>query len=215
MSLPALGHSLQLPNNELVEEVDDFKYLGSMMNSCQSDLKIRRGLAWTSFWQMKSIWHSKTLPVKLKLRIFQSTCLSIFLYGCEAWPITSAMASLINSYATSCYRFILNIKRLGKISNTVILSTVGKDNLMQTVIQRQLRWLGHTLRLPNSSVVNQYALYQPLHGKRKRGRPRLHYKGYIEKLTHLTAHELRETAADRDVWRRLVDDCSIDGAAGR
>ena len=28
MSLPAPGHSLQLPNNEMVEEVDDFKYLG-------------------------------------------------------------------------------------------------------------------------------------------------------------------------------------------
>ena len=163
---------------------------------------------------MISVLNSKTLPVKWKLRIFQSICVPIFLYGCEAWPITIAMTSLINSYATSCYRFILNIKRLDKIPNTVILSTVGKDNLMQTVIQRQLRWLGHTLRLPSSSLVNQYALYQPLHGKRERGRPRLHYKGYIEKLTHLAAHELRETATDRDVWRRLVDDCSIDGAAG-
>ena len=42
MSLPALGHDFQLPNNETVQEVEDFKYLGPMMNSCQSDLKTRR-----------------------------------------------------------------------------------------------------------------------------------------------------------------------------
>jgi len=78
VSVPGLG-SLQ--------QVDDFKYLGSMMGSSQADIAIRRGQAWEAFWNMKAIWRSTELPLHLKVCIFHSTCLSILLFGSEAWSV--------------------------------------------------------------------------------------------------------------------------------
>ena len=45
------GHDIKYVNN--------FKYLGSMMLSSESDFLVRRGQAWSAFDKMKTIWRSK------------------------------------------------------------------------------------------------------------------------------------------------------------
>ena len=39
-----------------IKHVSDFRYLGSMMKSSDSDLKRRRALAWTAFWNLEHLW---------------------------------------------------------------------------------------------------------------------------------------------------------------
>jgi hypothetical protein len=211
MATPALQNDIVLPNNT-IQQVDDFKYLGSMMSSSLADLNTRRGQAWGAFWNMKTLWHSFEIPLSLKIRIFQATCLSILLYGSEAWSITKAMSSRLDSFATSCYRYMLNIKRTDHICNEVILEKVGQPSLSTIVKQRQLRWLGHTLRSDLDGISRRYALYWPPHGKRKRGRPRLLYHKYIEQLTGKTnIEEITNLAQDRVGWRGLAVDCTAAG----
>ena len=41
--------------SDYVEQVRDFKYLGSMMASSETDLKNRKGQAWGSFWKLNNI----------------------------------------------------------------------------------------------------------------------------------------------------------------
>ena len=48
-------------DGHVIEYVSDFKYLGSMMLSSESDFIVRRGQAWTAFEKMKSIWPSEVL----------------------------------------------------------------------------------------------------------------------------------------------------------
>ena len=60
--------------DQQIEPVDDFRYLGSMIASPVKDLKRRRGLAWTVFWRLESVWRSPTLSLPTKLRLFD-TCL--------------------------------------------------------------------------------------------------------------------------------------------
>jgi hypothetical protein len=52
-----------------IQNVTNFKYLGSMMRSSESDFQTRRGQAWNAFGKMKSIWRSKVVPIKLKINI--------------------------------------------------------------------------------------------------------------------------------------------------
>jgi len=59
----------------------------------------------------------------------------------------------------------------------------------------------HTLHMP------VYALYQPTHGTTNRGRPRLNYMEYIERLTGMKTNELVEVSQDREAWRELVVAC--------
>ena len=179
-----------------------------MMSSSDNDLKVRRGQAWSAFWEMKDVWRSDDIPIDLKVRIFHSTCLSILLYGSEAWVLTKTMTQRINSFATSCYRYMLNIKRLDKIRNEHILQIVNQPPLSVTVKERQLRRLGHTLRADRETLQHKFAIYFPLHGKRKPGKPRTQYHQYIKKITGLESDELALAASDRDRWRSLVVDWS-------
>jgi hypothetical protein len=45
-------------NGQDIEWVDNFKYLGSMMLSSATDIKVRKGQEWKAFWKMKNIWKS-------------------------------------------------------------------------------------------------------------------------------------------------------------
>ena len=79
--------SLEL-GNQKINWVENFKYLGSMVKSSETDISARKAQAWEAFWKMKDIFRSKNLPIKLKKNILQAACLSILLYGCESWIIT-------------------------------------------------------------------------------------------------------------------------------
>jgi len=57
---------------------------------------------------------------------------------------------------------------------------------------------------PHSST---YALYQPTNGTTRRGRPRLNYVDYIERLTGMKTNELVEVSIDCESWRELVVAC--------
>jgi hypothetical protein len=206
------NRSIQL-NGQDIEWVDNFKYLGSMMLSSTTDIKVRKGQAWKAFWKMKNIWKSTTIPIHLKINIFKASCLSILLYGCESWIITNKLETTLNSFATSCYRIMLHIKRLDKISNNTIYEKAKQEPLVQAVQRRQLRFIGHCLRRNPNEFINTYALYTPKsgHGKRKRGRPRLNYPDYVARLINNdeppTIDEIRKTAADRKGWHKIVVAC--------
>ncbi len=87
-----MTHDNCLPlNGESIEIVDDFKYLGSMISSSEKDFKNRIGQAWGAFWKLEKIWKSKTISTRMKINIFQTSCISILLYGCEAWILTEQL----------------------------------------------------------------------------------------------------------------------------
>jgi hypothetical protein len=104
-------------NGQSIEWVENFKYLGSMMLSSTTDIKVRKGQAWKVFWKMKNICKLTTILIHLKINIFKASCLSILLYGWENWIITNKLESTLNSFATSCFRIMLGIKRLDTIQN--------------------------------------------------------------------------------------------------
>ncbi|RXN37862.1 endonuclease-reverse transcriptase [Labeo rohita] len=173
--------------NQKIEWVNNFKYLGSMVKSSETDISVRKALAWAAFWKMKDIFRSNTLPIRLKTNIFQAACLSILLYGCESWILTEKLKQCLNSFATNCYRVMLNIKRLDRVSNVGIYQKIGIDPLDLQIQRRQLRYVGHCLRKQEHELINKYILYQPIerHGCRKRGRPKLLYPQYIGTLINI------------------------------
>ena len=88
------------------------------------------------------------------------------------------MGAKLNAFAISCYMIILNIKRPDKVSNAAttpppptrrINDLTGTIPLLSTVISRQLKLLGHILRMENDETANIYALFEPLTGEYPRG----------------------------------------------
>jgi ribosomal 50S subunit-associated protein YjgA (DUF615 family) len=54
--------------------------------------------------------------------------------------------------------------------------------LNRIIRERQLRYLGHVLRLDDSEPAKIFALYDPTHSHRKRGQPRLRFTEYVASL---------------------------------
>ena len=204
--------SLQVYGNN-INHVSDFRYLGSMMASSSSDLKRRKGLAWTAFWKLQRLWRCPNIPIATKVRLFDITCVTVLLYGCESWVISKPMEDQINAFGTSCYRIMLNIKRIDRVPNATIYNLTSAAPLIERVRVRQLKFLGHILRLPDEELCKVYALYIPTHGKKKPGRQRTLFPRYVQQLLGdsedmLNQRQLTSMAQDRCSWRKLVVACS-------
>ena len=169
--------SLQVYGED-IKHVSDFKYLGSQM---ASSVILRGARHWRggAFWKLERLWRSPSLPISTKVKLFNTTCVIILLYGCKFWVVSQDMESKINAFATSCYRIMLGISRRDHVTNYSIFSMTNSEPLVYCVKKRQLRFLGHVLRLPEEEPARSYALYIPPHGKRRPGRHRTSYISYI------------------------------------
>ena len=75
------------------------------------------------------------------------------------------MENKINAFSTSCYRVMLNIKCIDHVLNTTIYSMTNTVPLIHLVRHRQLKFLGHILRMSKEEPARRYALYIPTIGK--------------------------------------------------
>ena len=73
-------------DNSSIERVEEFKYLGTTLtnqNSIQEE--IRRNACCYS---VQSLLSSRLLSKNLKIKIYRTIILPVFLYGCETWSLT-------------------------------------------------------------------------------------------------------------------------------
>jgi hypothetical protein len=162
--------------------VTEFKYLGAQISSVKEDIIARRSKATVAFWSMKKIWQSKTISLKLKIKIFKTTCIPIFLYGSETWTINNEIKKKINSFATISYRHILGISKFEKRKNEEILERVKEIPLIEYVLNRQRNFLKNTFEKNDNDLIKRYVDYEPAFGKTKRGATQKLYKHYIKDL---------------------------------
>ena len=146
-----------------INHVSDFRYLGSMVASGSSDLKRQKSLAWCAFWKLEQLWKSPHISITTKVKLFNTTCVTILLYGCESWVISQDMENKINAFATSCYRVMLNIKRIDHVLNTTVYSMTNTVPLIHLVRHRQLKFLVTSSECQRKSLLEDMLYtFQPL-----------------------------------------------------
>ena len=195
-----------------INHVSDFRYLGSMVASGSSDLRRRKSLAWCAFWKLEQLWKSPHISIATKVKLLNTTCVTILLYGCESWVISQDIENKINAFATSCYRVMLNIKRIDHVLTTAY-SMTNTVPLIHLVRHRQLKFLGHILRMSKEESARRYALYILTIGKRRLGQPHTSYLNYVQRLLGdnegaMQEQQIAAFADDRRAWRNLVVACS-------
>ena len=204
--------SLQL-HGEKLKINDNFRYLGAHMKDSTNDIETRKGMAMGAFWKLKKIWDNDIIPIQLKIKIFKTAVLSIFLYACETWVINDRDAIKINTLATKCYRYILHIQQEEEhVPNAELYNMLKEQELMCEVKRRQLSKIGHFMRKPPQSLVNTYALYVPAHGTRRPGRQKRSYQEMIASTINFnhppTETEIRQRASNRVNWKETVKQAS-------
>ena len=76
-----------------MEDVEDFTYLGSVMDRSRGtdkDIKMRTGKARTAFNVLKKLWNANEISKFTKIKIFNSNVKSVLFYGAEMWRTTVA-----------------------------------------------------------------------------------------------------------------------------
>ena len=196
-----------------VSHVSDFGYLGSMVASGSGDLRGRESLAWCAFWRLGRLWRSPHVSIAAKVELFDTTCVTVLLCGCESWVVSRDVENGIGAFAASCCGVVLGVGRIGRVLDATVCSMTDAVPLIHLVRHRQLKFLGHILRMSKEEPARRYALYIPTIGKRKPGRPRTSYLNYVQRLlgdNEGTMQELQIAAFadDRCAWRNLVVACS-------
>ncbi|KAI8477689.1 Exportin-5 [Branchiostoma belcheri] len=183
---------LKTTDGSTLEKVEDFKYLGSHMESTAKDINSRKAAAWRACNKMDKIWKSD-LSSKLKTRLFLSTVESVLLYGCEAWTVTPKLEKQLDGCYTRMLRRVHNVHWEQHLTNKELYA--GLPKLTTKIRARRLRFAGHTLRNCRK-IASHLVLWSPAHGGRRPGRPPLTYPDVLRRDVGLRAEDMG--SADRE-----------------
>ena len=196
--------------NESLEEVDNFTYLGSVVSKnggTEEDINERLKKARASYGMLNKVWRSASINTKTKVRIFNAVVKSVLLYGSESWSLTKKLESKLQVFLNNCLRKILKIFWPQVISNKDLWERTNQLPLNTQILRRKFKWIGHTLRRPTIEVQRQ-ALSWNLEGTRRRGAPRLTWRrkfnNELESIGR-TMGDIEIMAQNRQSWRRFVD----------
>ena len=210
MKLKNRSTTKTIVRNVELEEVQDFKYLGSYISTdsnIEKEISTRIGLAAQAFNRLQSIWKSTALQTKTKLKIYRSNVRSVLLYASETWRTNKRLESRLRGFEGRCLRRILRIRWEQRVTNKEISRRTSINNIVEDVKQRRWRWFGHVLRM-NKNRHPRAALRWTPPGKRKRGRPLGTWRRTIDeemKAAGKTWNGVSWLARqDRDGWKKCV-----------
>ena len=194
-----------LVNNEAVENVDKFTYLGAVFTNTYDDsTEIRRriAIAKKATIALTNIWKDRGITQRTKLRLLSTLVFPIASYGAECWVMKNADNKRIQSFELWTYRRVLRISWTKKITNEEVLRRINpKERLLNTINRRKLQFVGHVLR---SNNLDQKLLMGAVYGKRGRGRPKARFSDSVGGLCGLSMTNAARLAQDRDAWRTMV-----------
>jgi hypothetical protein len=199
-------------NNQMLKNVDNFTYLGSVFtskNSIGMDITKRIKTYSKEAGRLYPILKEDSVPMNVKKLIFETILTPTLMYGSECWHQNVRNRSRIQAAEMKTLRCILGVNRLDKIRNTRIRDIIEVHPILRKIELGQLRWLGHMERMDQNRVARRYREWLP-QGRRPLGRPYKRWKDGIKEtleqlhlpdLEHLRANN---TFRDRHAWRRMA-----------
>ena len=97
------------------------------------------------------------------------------------------------------------------MTNKDLYAYTGQEEISKEIRRRQLKFIGHTLRMPKNEPANIYALYKcEVKTSNRKGRPHSSYLDQIstaisgDKKIKLDAREITELAMDKEGWNKHI-----------
>jgi len=95
--------------NELVEQVDTFQYLGSLItedNEYTTEFRTRLNRGQVIGASLQKIWQSHSIPISMKIRLMKALVWPVATYGCKSWSLRKNEEARFDAF---------EMKGLGKI----------------------------------------------------------------------------------------------------
>ena len=149
-SMATCGNHIQkvkiVINDNIIEQVTDFKYLGYSISEYKSDLEDKlqtynkiNGAIRRHF--------GKQMNKERKLRIHNITAKAALKFGSEAWVLKKREEQRLESAQMKFLRHLFGITKLDKENNQCIRQKTGAQNIVKEIKEYQEKWLQHVQRL--------------------------------------------------------------------
>lgn len=198
-------------NGHLLEEVDQFSYLGSILTSppaCNNDVENRIRAAHSAYGRLsKRVFNNHALTVATKIMVYRAIVLSTLLYACDTWTLYRSDIKSLERFQQYKLRQILKIPWESHITNIDVLNQASITSVEATITHHRLRWAGHVQRMDPSRLPKIMLYGELTHGTRPRGAPKLRYKDQLKRtlaLTNIEPSSWEQTATDRKTWREAI-----------
>ena len=169
--------------------VTSFKYLGAVVSDGGSKPEVLSKIAQSTdaLTKRKPIRRGNNISLGSKVKLIRSLVISIFLYACESWTLTSELEKRTQAFEMRCYRRLSIISYKDHVTNEdvrrKIQAAIGEyDELLTLVKKWKLKWFGHVSR---SSGLAKTTLQGTVKGKRKRGRQEKRWENNIKEWTDM------------------------------
>ena len=190
---------------EEVAKVEDFKYLGSTVQSngeCGREVKKRVQAGWNGWRRMSGVICDRRVSARVKGKVYRVAVRPAMLYGLETVALTKRQEAEMEVAELKMLRFSLGVTRMDKIRNEYIRGTAQVGRFGEKTREARLRWYGHVLR-KDDGYIGRRMLRMELPGKRKRGRPKRRFMDVVKE--GMAEVEVKEEDADnRSNWRLKI-----------
>ena len=167
----------QLKNSE------NFTYLGlnlSFSGDLTNEIQRRINLASSAFGRLsKRVFGNQNLTIHTKIVVYNAVVISTILYDCETWVQYRRHIRLLESFHIRRLQLILGLRWWHKVTHSEIRSRAGIPTIESMLLHRQLRWLGHVIRMPHSRLPHCVLYGQLKLGRRSVGGQNKRFKDHI------------------------------------
>ncbi len=177
-----------------LEYVDHFPYLGSILSSkADTDSEVNHQLRCASgaYARLRGrVFEDRDLSAQTKLLVNRAVILPTLLYGAESWTTYSRHLRAMEKYHQRSLRKIPRISWKDRSTNISILEEANMTSITTNIMQYQLRWMGHGIRMPSTRLPKHILYSQLMEGSQATGGQNKHYKGNIKailKKFHITS----------------------------
>ena len=169
-------------NEQKLETVTSFKYLGSVITDEGSKPEILSWIAQTTagLTRLKPVWNDRSISLRSKLLLIH------FLYACESWTLTAELQRRIQAMEMRCYREILHISSKDHVTNKKVCAKIQQaigphKTILQGTVKRG----------------------------RRQGRQRKRWEDDIREWTSLELAKSQGAVENREKWRKVMVKSSV------
>jgi hypothetical protein len=150
------------------------------------------------FYANKTLFKSKLLSTKSKLKLYWSVIRPIAVYGCETWVLKESIIQRLSVFERKILRKIFGptkedngIWRIKK--NKELDDSIKHRNVINYVKCQRLSWFGHINRMLETSIVRKIYKWKPF-SSRPVGRPKSQWEDDVRNDLIKMKHKMDRTS---------------------
>ena len=208
LSTPSYDAPTFFMSGNQLKNSENITYLGSNLlfsGDLTNEIQIRINLASSVFGRLsKRVLGNQNLTIHTKIVVNNAVVISTILYGCETWVPYRRHIRLLESFHIRRLQLILGLRWWHKVTHSEIRSRAGIPTIESKLLHRQLRWLGHVIRMPHDRLPHSVLYGQLRLGRRSVGGQKKRFNDHMKSILKRCNIPFRrlETLASKRATRR-------------